>query len=214
MRPSLDEARTMLLALLADRFQLRVHKEAREAPVFALVLAKKDGALGPGLRRSQRDCSAFSAATLNGDFNNEFRKEGCELVNRAAGYPGSVFRGSAAIPVLIPLISRGREIDRPIIDRTGLTGTFDIDFSYSPIRPGLRGQEIPVPPDGRIALHGAPGATRPQARIDQRRRRCPRDRSRREAGAGLAQTDPLPIVRVTFLGFESLSLDRSTLECA
>jgi uncharacterized protein (TIGR03435 family) len=57
-------------------------------------------------------------------------------------------RGSAALPVMIPLISRGREIDRPIVDRTGLAGTFDIELTFSPIRPGVRGQEVPVPVEG------------------------------------------------------------------
>ena len=146
-RPSIDEARVMLLALLADRFKMRVHKETREVPVFALVLAGKDGRLGPGLRRSERDCSQFSAAVENGDFGTEFRRDGCTLRNTGGG--GTALRGSAAIPVLIPLISRGREIDRPIVDRTGLTGTFDIELTFNPVRPGLPGRgEIPVPADG------------------------------------------------------------------
>jgi uncharacterized protein (TIGR03435 family) len=147
-RPSIDEAREMLRALLADRFKMRVHKETREAPVFALVLANKDGKLGPGLRRSERDCSQFSAAVENGDFGTEFRRDGCNLRN-AGGVGVTVLRGSAAIPVLIPLMSRGREIDRPIVDRTGLTGTFDIELTFNPVRPGLPGRgEIPVPADG------------------------------------------------------------------
>ena len=37
----------MLRALLADRFQLTIQRETREMPVYALVLAKKDGKLGP-----------------------------------------------------------------------------------------------------------------------------------------------------------------------
>jgi uncharacterized protein (TIGR03435 family) len=146
MRLSLDQARAMMRALLSDRFKLRVHTEARQTPVFALVLAKKDGALGPGLRRSARDCSAYSAAVLNGEFNNEFRRDGCELKNVG---PGMAIRGSATLPVMLPLISRGREIDRPIVDRTGLAGTFDIELTFTPVRPGIPGRgEIPVPADG------------------------------------------------------------------
>jgi len=145
-RLSMDDAKAMLRALLAERFKLRVHKETRELPVFALVLAKKDGALGTGLRRSERDCSAFSAAVLNGDLGTDLRRDGCGLRNVGPG--NMAIRGSAALPVMIPLISRGREIDRPIVDRTGLTGTFDIELKFSPIRPGVRGQEVPVPVEG------------------------------------------------------------------
>lgn len=54
--------------------------------------------------------------------------------------------------MLIYDISRSRETDRPIVDRAGLSGTFDIDLTFSPIRPrdGGRG-EIPVP-DGGTSL--------------------------------------------------------------
>jgi uncharacterized protein (TIGR03435 family) len=38
--PTLDEARVMLQSLLAERFRLRVHREAREAPVYVLTAAK------------------------------------------------------------------------------------------------------------------------------------------------------------------------------
>jgi uncharacterized protein (TIGR03435 family) len=150
-RPTVDEARAMLQKLLADRFKLRVHKESRDVPVYALVLAKKDGALGPGLRRSTHDCAAFSAAIANGDFNTDLRTADCNLRNRAGGAGAMAIRGSAAIPVMIPLISRGREIDRPIVDRTGLTGTFDIELSWTPLRPGARGAGLtPATSDGTI----------------------------------------------------------------
>ena len=43
----------MLQQLLADRFQLVFHRETRELPVFALILARKDGKLGPGMVESK-----------------------------------------------------------------------------------------------------------------------------------------------------------------
>src|SRR5437764_8834292 len=42
----------LLQSLLEDRFKLRVHRETRELQRYALVLARKDGTLGPQLRRS------------------------------------------------------------------------------------------------------------------------------------------------------------------
>ena len=46
----------MLRTLLADRFGLKTHREMRELPMYALVMARKDGALGPQLVRSTIDC--------------------------------------------------------------------------------------------------------------------------------------------------------------
>src|SRR5688572_7226145 len=48
--------RAMLRTLLADRFGLKTHREMRELPMYALVMARKDGALGPQLVRSSIDC--------------------------------------------------------------------------------------------------------------------------------------------------------------
>ena len=53
--------RSMLRALLAERFALRVHIETRELPIYALVLARRDGRLGPQLRPSSLDCAAIRA---------------------------------------------------------------------------------------------------------------------------------------------------------
>ena len=41
----------MLKALLADRFQLKVHTETREMPIYALVVARDDGKLGANITR-------------------------------------------------------------------------------------------------------------------------------------------------------------------
>ena len=51
----------MLKTLLADRFKLKVHTETRELPVFALVIAREDGKLGPSLKPSASDCSSAQA---------------------------------------------------------------------------------------------------------------------------------------------------------
>ena len=53
---------TLLRALLKDQFELAVHEETREMPVFALVLARSDGRPGPKLVKSDFDCAAYRAA--------------------------------------------------------------------------------------------------------------------------------------------------------
>jgi hypothetical protein len=52
----------MIRALLAERFKLVVHNEDKEMPIYALVLARSDGKLGPQLKVSETDCAAMMAA--------------------------------------------------------------------------------------------------------------------------------------------------------
>src|SRR5262249_55078409 len=54
---TMDQTRTMLRAMLEDRFQLIARKEVREVPIYALVVARRDGKLGPKLQTSTVDCA-------------------------------------------------------------------------------------------------------------------------------------------------------------
>src|SRR5215831_1616650 len=47
-----DQARLMVRPLLADRFKLVFHHEQREIPVYALVVARANGDLGPNFRHN------------------------------------------------------------------------------------------------------------------------------------------------------------------
>jgi uncharacterized protein (TIGR03435 family) len=51
--PSVDDRRAMMLAMLAERFKFAAHVETQEQPAFDLVLARRDGKLGPGLKRQR-----------------------------------------------------------------------------------------------------------------------------------------------------------------
>jgi uncharacterized protein (TIGR03435 family) len=50
----------MLRALLEDRFKLKTHTETRQQQIYALVKARSDGRLGPGLHESTVDCLALA----------------------------------------------------------------------------------------------------------------------------------------------------------
>jgi uncharacterized protein (TIGR03435 family) len=129
---SADVGRAMLRTLLADRFKLRVHTVSREMPVFALVLARKDGALGPGLRRSDKDCAAFSTAVMKAEQSGvgRLRVNGCDY--RAGGGPGGItIHATIMLDAAALLMSRSRDIDRPIVNRTGLDGTYDLDLHFT-----------------------------------------------------------------------------------
>ena len=56
------ELMAMMKALLVERFKLDVRTETRDMPVYALVVARPGGKLGPQLRLSTTDCAAIFAA--------------------------------------------------------------------------------------------------------------------------------------------------------
>ncbi len=58
---SVEGPRLMLQTLLAERFGLRVRWPTQEQPVYALVVARRDKRLGPGLKPSTMDCEASRA---------------------------------------------------------------------------------------------------------------------------------------------------------
>lgn len=101
----------LLQSLLEDRFKLRLHHETRELPIYGLVLARKDGALGPQFRRSSVNCAEL---------------DGC----RIQILPGHLTGGRITLETLTTLLAG--TVERFVVDRTGLDGTFDVDLGWSP----------------------------------------------------------------------------------
>jgi uncharacterized protein (TIGR03435 family) len=126
----------MVRALLADRFNLAVHKETREMPVFALVMARPDGRLGPQMRRSQDDCTpeavrARAQAPPAGG-GNPWTRVSC---GTSVG-PGLISAGGRTMPQIATAFSRltntGSSLNRLVVDRTGLAGTYDLELRFTP----------------------------------------------------------------------------------
>ena len=134
---------SMLRAMLADRMKLAVHVEKRTVPMFALVMARADGSLGPNLVRSSIDCTTAPLVPAAGVTPS--LPGGAQTCGNRATLDSFSGRG---IPLdrLIRLIIAPR-VRRPVIDRTGLTGTFDVDLRYRPPdSPGAGAAGLPVPP--------------------------------------------------------------------
>jgi uncharacterized protein (TIGR03435 family) len=115
----------MVRALLADRFKLKMHTEPREQSVFGLVVSRRDGTLGEHLKAVTPDCKAPAAP----------RTEPIDLSapNQCGvimGGPGRMnFRGVTMEVLAAQLSSR---VGRSVVDRTGLTGRFDLDLEFAP----------------------------------------------------------------------------------
>ena len=126
------EVLTMLRTLLEERFQLKARIETREYPLFALVLARPDGSLGRGLRRTTVPCTPRAVGELGELFG--------PLPSTRTQCGGRVDRGlllstGGTIGDLIWALSRPElvpGVGRLVVDRTGLTGTFDIDLRWTP----------------------------------------------------------------------------------
>ena len=113
----------LLRALLADRFNLAVHNETREMPTFALVLARSDGKLGPQLIKSDFDCTAYSAAP------HPLPQPGRTSPCSARVNSGVI--SAKAIPLTQLATSLAFFANRFTADKTGQTGRFDIDLTWS-----------------------------------------------------------------------------------
>ncbi len=135
--PSRAEVWLMLQSLLADRFKLVAHRESRQLPVYALVTVN-GGRTGTQLRRHTDDAGCVEAAT------------GAAPAPRPIDPnvplpppPCGAFSGAPALGRLagqrITLDTFGRalsgQLGRMVLDRTGLTGVFDLTLEWTPPQP-------------------------------------------------------------------------------
>jgi uncharacterized protein (TIGR03435 family) len=125
------EMEQMVQTLLAERFNLQVHRETREMPIYALVLARRDGQMGPGLRREADVCAAFRNAKAGGEKPPEIppRTDGRPACGMMGG-GGRFFAGGVTLAMLASALSP--QAARVVVDRTGLTGYFEADIEFSP----------------------------------------------------------------------------------
>jgi uncharacterized protein (TIGR03435 family) len=104
--PTSANIEMMLQALLVERFSLKFHFEKRESPVYAMVVGKN----GPKLKESTAD---EPSVTL-----------------RSARSTELTFAKATMDRLAKQLSSSG--IDRPVIDKTGLTGSYDLKLNWAP----------------------------------------------------------------------------------
>jgi len=134
------EVMVMLQALLADRFQVSIHRETKELPIYALVLARKDGKLGASLTEAKEggcepmDPSKPPAPPKPG----ERPQMGCGGMMIG---PGRLNGVGVPLANLTPALSR--ILGRTVIDKTGLSGNYDVSLEWAPDDPAV---QLPAPP--------------------------------------------------------------------
>ena len=102
-----DQLKLMAQTLLADRFQLKVHREMRPVPVYALVIAKNGPKLQPVKPGERRHIES---------------------------QPG--FMSGTNVPMSSFIDEYSGKVDRPIIDKTNFSGRFDFTLRWTPDGPG------------------------------------------------------------------------------
>jgi uncharacterized protein (TIGR03435 family) len=124
-------AQLMMQRLLAERFGLTVHTEPRERPVYALTLARDDRRLGPKIKPADRDCLALMTAAPGGvPVAAPQLPDGRPACGARRDGSGRVMAGGTDMKMFATQMLTG-QVDRLVIDRTGLTGAYDFDLEYA-----------------------------------------------------------------------------------
>jgi uncharacterized protein (TIGR03435 family) len=130
-----DDLLFVLRTLLEDRFQLKVHRETKEGPVYLLTVAKG----GPRLPPSS--CVAVDPSRMPPPpAPGEKLPEICGLNRGGGSGPSRLLNivglrieepdSAATVPGLTFYFSS--ILERTVIDKTGLTGRFDVHLEYRP----------------------------------------------------------------------------------
>ena len=124
---SIEQADEMLQALLAERFQLKTHREKKEFPVYALTTVEGGAKLTPVAEAPDTAPNAFSvSATGSGNGVSLDLGGGSTftLANNKLEIRKMPMDGLADV--------LGRFLDRPVVDVTGMKGLYDLTIDLTP----------------------------------------------------------------------------------
>jgi uncharacterized protein (TIGR03435 family) len=131
----------MLQALLAERFKLTFHRDTRELSIFELQLSRTDGVLGPNLKKN--DC----VPDLNAPPPAPGGPPRCGTISNGFGRLTLI-----AQPISVMAQFLAPSVNRVVVDRTGLIGSYDVDLTWTPDR--LPPRPPGAPPDQPIRVNG------------------------------------------------------------
>lgn len=155
-----DQVRLMMQSLLADRFKLTAHFETKPGPVYELVLAKA-GKFGPQMQPYPDGFPCSEEATASrgrgGDgapsivptvANGRFPAYCGRMSSMNTSGPGLLREGGRNISMesIVAWIEEEGPADRPVLNRTGLSGTFDVSAEF----------ELAGPPESNDSAQNGP----------------------------------------------------------
>jgi len=145
----------MMQSLLEDRFKLKIHRETREGPAFALVAAKG----GLRLPAAKVACFVQNPGQPRPPLQPGQTPPPLCGWGRQTG-DGIAVHGSTMEDFCLALSGLPLRLDRrKIVDKTGVKGQFDFDLKFPPEDPGLDGEpgarSAPDPAADLARLQGA-----------------------------------------------------------
>jgi uncharacterized protein (TIGR03435 family) len=117
----------LLRSLLRDRFGFQAHLETRDLPTYDLIIARADGRLGARLQRAPFDCATRKPGTLAPRDD-----KGESLCGVTGGPKRIIVRGYPLARFAAALTT---SLQRIVIDKTGLTGSWNLDLEFTPDQP-------------------------------------------------------------------------------
>ena len=160
-----DQVRVMWQNLLADRFGLTLHHQSKVFPVEEMEIAKagklKETTLNPNTPEAQpapgtpppQGLQPFSPPKMDKNGVPELSAPGLIMMMRMgpAGPTAHMVGKAQTAQQLADMV--GNELDRPVVDKTGLTGKYDFVLEFAPDPSRFRMPLGAGPPPGA----GAPG---------------------------------------------------------
>jgi len=115
---SLPERQRMLQALLADRFKLTLHRETKQLPIYALAIAEN----GPKIQEAKP---------------GDTYANGIKGFDGRPGGPGNIRMGRGmltgqALSMADFVRALSELLGRPVLDKSGLTGKYDLALQWTP----------------------------------------------------------------------------------
>jgi uncharacterized protein (TIGR03435 family) len=138
-----DRMRLMLQSLLEERFQLVLHRESRELPVYELSISPKKGGIKVAVSKEGSCVARNPDAPPQAPVPGEPPPKYC---GGASWSPRSLNGSAISMQQLTTLLAN--ILQRPVIDKTGFTGSFDVNLDWTPDQttPGLVAPDVPRPP--------------------------------------------------------------------
>lgn len=128
----------MLQSLLAERFKLKVRRDIKQLPVYALVVAKG----GPKFLHAKFETSDDPAHRAD------------PTLPRPAGPPCPTdmrcWHNYGSMALVVDILSWMSDIGRPVLDRTGLEGGYYLELQYAPQRLTAAASTDNAPPPGPV----------------------------------------------------------------
>lgn len=133
------DLRVMLQNMLIERFAMKLQVETRNLPIYELRLARADGRLGPNLVEAECEthssgpdpCSSGAPRAVPAGGGGGGGRGGAVGTMRAGGGQGvsGIMSGGLVMPGFAQMLSR--LVGRNVVDRTGLTGRYEVDLKFA-----------------------------------------------------------------------------------